>query len=152
MKKLLALITEMENYISSHEKTNPTVSNATVGWQIAHSLKVINTIIDALKLSNPTAYKWKFNKMRFVLMLIGKIPRGKAKAPKAVQPSEEITTESLKEQMEKVRSKLQNWNSIDKNAHFPHPYFGDLNKKTTIKFLGLHTNHHLKIIKDILKD
>ena len=152
MKKLLLMIDELEKHSINYEKTNPTISNATVGWQIAHSLKVINTIINALKLSNPTTYKWKFNKVRFIFMLIGVFPRGKAKAPKAVQPSEDITIEGLKENIEKVRSKLNDWESIDENAYFPHPYFGDLNKKTTLKFLGLHTNHHLKIIRDIVRN
>ena len=37
------------------------------------------------------------------------------------------------------------------NAYFRHLIFGYLNKKRTIRFLQIHTAHHLKIIKDILK-
>lgn len=40
---------------------------------------------------------------------------------------------------------------FDKNAFFEHPLFGVLNKKDTMKFLKMHTTHHLKIIQDISK-
>lgn len=40
--------------------------------------------------------------------------------------------------------------SLDENQFFTHTLFKQLNKKQTLKFLGLHTNHHLKIVKDIL--
>ena len=39
--------------------------------------------------------------------------------------------------------------TLNANSYFKHPYFGDLNLKKTLWFLNLHTNHHLKIIKDI---
>ena len=45
---------------------------------------------------------------------------------------------------------MKNWESLDKNTHFPHPFFGILNKKETENFLVLHTKHHLMIINDIL--
>ena len=37
------------------------------------------------------------------------------------------------------------------NSNFKHPYFGVLNLKMTKRFLEIHTNHHLKIIKEILQ-
>jgi hypothetical protein len=50
-----------------------------------------------------------------------------------------------------VKGNLMDWEKLDKNAHFPHPFFGILNKKETDNFLALHTKHHLMIIKDILE-
>ena len=85
------------------------------------------------------------------ISILGFFPRGKAKAPKVVLPEGNITEESLKNSIEKVKIALQDWESLDKNAHFPHPVFGKLNKKSTEWFLKLHTNHHLKIVNDICK-
>ena len=44
--------------------------------------------------------------------------------------------------------KLEN---ISKDHYFEHPFFGKIKRKETIRFLEIHTNHHLKIIDDILK-
>ena len=152
MQELQSLLNKLNSNISSFEKQNSNISNGSVGWHIEHSFKTINQIITACKNSNPTEYQWHFNFKRFLIMSVAKkIPRGKAKAPKIVRPEGDITLETLHLSLEKVNENLLNWESLDKNAHFPHPFFGVLNKKETENFLVLHTKHHLLIIKDILK-
>jgi hypothetical protein len=152
MQNLQNLISQLESKIPFHEKTNTSVSNATVGWQIEHSLKTIYQIVLVVKNSNPQEYQRKFNKSKLFISILGFIPRGKAKAPKVVLPDDNISEESLLLSLQKVKSALQEWDSFDKNAYFPHPYFGNLNKKSTEWFLDLHTNHHLKIVNDICKN
>ena len=152
MKKLQSIITQLESHIPDFEKTNLTVSTSTIGWQIEHSLLVINKVVSEIKKSNPSDYKWKFNKNRFLVQtILRKIPRGRVRAPKTVQPSEEITLEHLKSQLEITRNNLAGLQSLEAKNYFTHPFLGDLNLKTTIDFLGLHTKHHLKIIQDINK-
>jgi hypothetical protein len=151
MQNLQNLISQLENKIPFHEKTNSSVSNSTVGWQIEHSLKTIYQIVQSVKNSNPKEYQWKFNKSKLFISILGFIPRGKAKAPKIVQPDDNITEELLLSSIQKVKIALQVWDSFDKNCYFPHPFFGNLNKKSTEWFLNLHTNHHLKIVNDICK-
>lgn len=152
MDKLNAIINKLESHIADFEKTNPTVSKSTIGWQIDHSFLVINNVVDAIKKSNPSDYKWKFNKNRFlVYFILRKIPRGKVRAPKSVQPYEEITLAHLKNKVEITRNNVAKLESLETKNYFTHPFMGDLNLKTTVRFLELHTNHHLKIIEDILK-
>ncbi len=152
MQNLENLISQLESKIPFYEKTNSSVSSATVGWQIEHSLKTIYQIIQVIKTSNPEEYQWKFNKSKLFISVIGFIPRGKAKAPKVVLPDSSISEESLLLSLQKVKSALQDWDSFDKNCYFSHPFFGILNKKSTEWFLKLHTNHHLKIIQDICNE
>ena len=102
-----------------------------------------------LKKSNPEQYKWQFNWIRIFIQIINKIPRGKAKAPKVVQPLEPATAALLISKLEIAKNSLVDLKTLNANSYFKHPYFGDLNLKKTIWFLNLHTNHHLKIIKDI---
>ena len=150
MKELQHLLNKLQSNISTLNTVNLEVSGGSVGWHIEHSLKTIDQIVNACKNSNPSKYQWHFNFNRFLILSITKkIPRGKAKAPKVVRPEGEISKESLQLHLEKVSQNLENWNGLDKNVHFPHPFFGILNKKETEKFLVLHTNHHLQIIEDI---
>ena len=152
MQKLHKLLDQLESDISSFDKVNLAVSSGSVGWHMAHSLKTIDQIVTACKHSNPTEYQWHFNFKRFLIMSVAKkIPRGKARAPKIVRPEGDISLETLSLGLEKVRENLKDWDKLDKNAHFPHPFFGMLNKKKTEYFLILHTKHHWMIIKDILK-
>ena len=153
MNQLEHLISQLETKITHHQTTNTAVSQSSVGWQIEHSLKTIDQIISATKQSNPKNYQWKFNFNRFLILdVLQNIPRCKAKAPKIVQPEGEITLKSLQNSLQKVTENRADWNNLHKNAHFKHPFFGNLNKKATEKFLILHTHHHLKIINDMLKN
>lgn len=151
MQKLNNLIAELNSNIPNLENRNLAVSNATVGWQIEHSLRVLSRIISALEKSNPNDYKSKFNFKRFLIFTTNKIPRGKVKAPQIVQPIDAISINSLKENLEKVKIKIATLDTLPKNNFFPHPFLNDLNVKQTQKFLVLHTMHHLKIIRDIVK-
>jgi hypothetical protein len=151
MKQLINIINELEANIPYHEKTNPTVSQSTIGWQIDHSLLVINSVIDQLKNSNPDNYNWKFNKYRVLIQITNKIPRGKVRVPKSVKPIDIATLEELKAKLELAKKNIADMASLDAKSYFTHPFFGDLKLKSAIWFLKLHTDHHLKIIKDIHK-
>lgn len=150
IQKLNILLDQLESHILDFEKTNPLVSTATIGWQIAHSFLVINEVAVQIKKSNPKEYKWKFNKNRFLVQtLLRKIPRGKVRAPKSVRSFEENTLEHLKRQLEITRNNIEDLKKLEAKNYFAHPFMGDLNLKTTINFLELHTKHHLKIIEEI---
>ena len=95
--KLSNQVQELGSYIPKHETTNTAVSSATVGWQLAHTFKVILYTINALKKSDPKAFKKKFSLLKMIIMGTGKVPRGKAPAPKMVLPNEEeLSIEGIK--------------------------------------------------------
>lgn len=151
MNPLHHLLLQLENHIPNLEKTNPNVSISTVGWQIDHCLLVINGIISQLEISNPTAFQPKWNFPKFMVFTTGKIPRGKAKAPKVVMPIQVATQNELKAKLEAAKNNVLKLDSFSENQFFNHPFFKDLNVKQTKRFLTIHTKHHLKIIEDILK-
>lgn len=150
MKKLAAILDELEKAIPFQHIQNTRVSSATVGWHIEHSLLALNKIIHAVSKSNPSGYKFNFNLGRILVFALNRIPRGRGKAPKVVQP-ETFTTATLEAHIEITRSALQKLKDLHHRHYFEHPYFGNLDIKATIKFLLIHTRHHLGIIHDILR-
>ena len=150
MDKLTKAVTQITGLIPQHEINNPLVSQASVGWHIAHSCLVINSIVGALKKSNPADYRWKFSMPHLYVTIRGGFPRGRGKAPERVMPLGEISPETLHDLVSKSQNALAELPGLPKNAHFKHPLFGLLNKKSTIRFLEIHTHHHVKIINDIV--
>lgn len=140
------------SYLPSIDKINQQVSKVNIGWHLDHSLNVILSVHKAVSNSNPAEFKSSFNLTRTLILTTGIIPRGKARAPKVVQSNvTEFKEEDLLKKIKQAKSCLVDLLEADNNAHFRHPYFGDLNKKNTGRFLEVHTRHHLKIVKDILK-
>ena len=148
---LSAHLQNIENYIPSHKSIRTDVSQATVGWQLDHALKVINGVLIVLAKTDPKKFKKEFNLRRTLIFTAGIFPRGRAKSPKQVLPPEIIYEEDLRSQLNEARNNIKLINSLDKNAFFIHHIFGSLNKNQTLRFLDIHTNHHLKIVNDILK-
>ncbi len=151
MEKIAGLIQQLEKHISNAALINPVISASSVGWQIEHSLLTINLIIDQLKKSDPNKYSWKFSIGRLIILTTKKIPRGRAQAPKIVQPKEDFNLERLNANIEIANERIKELSALNKNHYFEHPYFGKLNVKPAIQFLQIHTQHHLAIIDDIVK-
>lgn len=144
-------LSRLEDQIPNKELKNGSISNANVGWQLDHALKVFNAVSEWTENSNPDDYKYKFSFWRSILFPLGHFPRGKVKAPKHVMPPELIKTEDLESQLQTARLHIQKLNTLPNKAYFKHFIFGMLTKKQTLRFLQMHTNHHLKIVDDILK-
>ncbi|MEZ4797177.1 MAG: DUF1569 domain-containing protein [Flavobacteriaceae bacterium] len=150
-ESLIPFVKKLESYLPVKDKRNAAVTTSDAAWQIDHSLKVINLVCETLLKSNPENYKSNFNKWRLLLFTIGYFPRGKVKAPKFVRPPEIITLQDLNTQIQLACQNIEMLKTAHRHVHFKHFIFGVLNKNRTIRFLQLHTNHHLKIIRDILK-
>jgi hypothetical protein len=148
MRKIELLLQELETKIPLQNVLQTSVSASSIGWHIEHTLLTINKIAEATKISNADNYKFVFKPLKYIVYLTRKIPRGKAKNPKLVEPEffDEIT---LKNHLQKTKTSILELVSIEKNKYFKHPFFGNLKLNDTIKFFEIHTMHHLKIINDI---
>jgi hypothetical protein len=152
-KNKMSLVKEFEaisNTIPHYRKQNNSVSKSGVDWHIDHSLKVILTVCSLLKKSDPKKYKRSFNFLRTVVFTLNRFPRGKAKAPKITSSQVIVEDKTLLKQLTIVKKELLEIENLPKNSNFKHPIFGVLNLKQTIKFLRLHTQHHLKITNEII--
>jgi len=151
LKKLNSAIHTLETHVENHTISNPKKSEGSIAWHVDHSLKVINNVCAAMQTSDATTYKNNFSFLGKVFFTLGFFPRGKVKAPKHVTPPETISKEDLLAQIELAKANVNTLENLNKNAYFKHPFFGNVNTTRVFRFLMLHTNHHLKIIDDILK-
>jgi len=151
MNKINNLLNKLEDQVNHYSKFNPAISEGNVGWHIVHSCLVINSVCGAVCKSDATKFIKKFSFKAFLVLLVNSFPRGKAKAPSFTVPSEELSPASILQSIQASRKCIEALSKAGKNQYFTHPIFGDLNAADTFKFLGVHTNHHFKIIKDILK-
>jgi len=132
MKSLADLINELDNKTPFIAQKNTAVSQASIGWHLEHSLLALIKMISAVENSTPADYKKEFNLKRFIVLMLGKIPRGKAKAPESVIPAEEITTASLLPLIEKAKQKVEAFEKLSEDKFFTHPVFGDVQVKQSL--------------------
>jgi hypothetical protein len=141
----------MKGLIPKSEAIKTSISKANVAWHLDHSLKVINAVVTAMQNSDPALYEDNFSFIGKLLLKFRFFPRGKAKAPKYVTPPEIIKEDAIILQLAEARAQIKTISSLDNNAYFKHPLFGNINKSRVVQFLEAHTNHHMKIVKSILK-
>jgi hypothetical protein len=150
MNKILKLVEELDTYINLSELENQKISNSTIGWQIEHSLLTLNGIINNLKIPNPKSFKKKYGLGKFLIFTFGHITRGKAKAPEVVKPKH-FDKNTLAKHIQIAKENIKTLDTIPAVHFFEHPYFGHLRVEETKRFLYIHTLHHLKIMRDIIK-
>lgn len=151
MQKLANQLLEINTKIDFRNSKNIEISKSDVAWHLDHILKVINGISGVLKKSKPEDYKSSFNFRRILILGIGRIPRGKARAPEKVISVGKISLEDLTSQLERAKNNIEGLELLHSKSNFQHPYFGVLNRNQAIRFLEIHNLHHLKIVNDILK-
>ena len=149
INQLAFQLQEMQTLAEQWETTNPAVSSSSVGWHLLHNLQVINGVVATLAASNPAEYAPKHTFRKWYVLFTKKIPRGKARAPKGVVP-ETISKEELDSALDRASLSVLNLLNQQPKQFFPHPLFGHLNTKLAKRFLWIHTEHHLKIVRDIL--
>ena len=151
MEKLEGLINKLENKMECLAVLNPQISKSSVGWHFEYTLLTTNLIINAIEESKPADYKSKFSFAKLFVFTFNKIPRGKIQAPNSVRPVESFRGEDIKKNFRTCYNLIKKLPSLKENNFFKHPFFGHLNLKPSVKFLEIHTNHHLSIVNDILK-
>jgi hypothetical protein len=149
--KIKAQLKELQNNLECLDISNEKVSKASIGWHVSHTTRIFSAICKNSIQSDPTEFKSSFNKNRFKIKVIGYIPRGLGRSPKAFLNLDNMDAEKLKSYLIKAESLFEDFSKVPKNHFIKHPIFGLLNKKETLWFLKVHNEHHLKIIRDIQK-
>ena len=132
----------------------PEVSSWSVGQQLEHMALVDGSVLDGLEKIEGGEIAAPGGRATWIgrlILLAGKIPRGKGKAPERVLPSgvdggeTAAALETAKSRFEKLDlARLET--SV---GTFPHPFFGHLSAERWLRFIDVHHRHHEAIIRDI---
>jgi len=151
LRQVAALIDEGDERLG---RRAPRVSGWSVGEQVDHLTKVLERAL-ALMLTSSTPLPKGINLTGRLLLACGRIPRGIGKSPQSVRGAERSAAE-LRESLARIRPLVERLRAtparlVDRTAIFPHPYFGGLDAAQALRFLSVHTDHHLRIVADIRK-
>lgn len=150
MQSLQKQLDEMEALLEKSDRMNPKVSEADIAWHLEHNLLVINQVITGLKHSNVQLYQPTFSIAKWMILLLGILPKGRVKAPQSVSPKEGSDKGKIIQDLALARENIEDLSCFPKNKYFEHPFFGHINVRLTPRFLAIHTHHHLKIMYQIL--
>jgi len=149
----IAAILESPEYFSIQADA---VSKWSCGKQAGHIALTLDMVADSVAqlLANPDRdTEGTITPFGRAMLKSGIIPRGVGKAPEAINPKEK-SREELLAVMQSARKK---WKALEGKeqaimtceARSPHP-LGMFRPQEWVRFVGIHTAHHLKIVRDIL--
>lgn len=141
--------------------TAPTVSKWSIVQHLDHILLVNGSVLRNIgrilgetgeNVENTGRPSW----LGVLVLVSGRIPRGKGRAPDAVIPPSQpqrgevrTSTEKSKQQLDALRSQA---NALGRQrGRIRHFVFGELNAAQWLRFASIHTRHHLRIIRDVLR-
>jgi hypothetical protein len=130
------------------------VSGWSVAEQVDHLVKVNRSIFTHLLTRTPApgpTISW----IGKAVLLTGWIPRGKSTSPKALRGTA-ATAAELSAKLEESREAFRKLAAepealLDPVPSLPHKMFGALTAVEAVRFVPIHTHHHLKIVADIRK-
>lgn len=144
-----ALLALGENGVAAFR---PAISDWSIAQQLDHLLRSIVVASDFL-LEERDRPRGGINLLGRVLLLVGRLPRGRARSPE-VLVGRPLPVAELRRELDEVRSRIaalaeRRDLASDREPRVPHPYFGGLTATQTVHFVGIHTDHHLRIAEEI---
>lgn len=88
------------------------------------------------------------------VLALGWIPRGRGKAPERLHGTH-VTRDELLASLDALAAKVQRVDAThlvaSRGPIAPHPIFGGLTPRQALRFITVHNNHHMRIVRDVLR-
>ncbi|HYC87995.1 MAG TPA: DinB family protein [Thermoanaerobaculia bacterium] len=133
-----------------------TVNERVSAWSPAehvdHLLKVTKSILD--RLPSDEAVPRGISLLGRAVLGLRWIPRGRGRTPERLT-GKQCTPEELRARLTRVTMAAEGVDTAAVDTaripNVPHPRFGGLTPAQALRFVTVHTEHHLKIVRDILR-
>ena len=130
---------------------NERVSGWSPGEHVDHLLRVTNLILH--RIPSDEVLPRGISLLGRIILTLGWIPRGIGKAPERLGGRRTSPAE-LQATLEKVTNVLATIDTAAVDAarapNVPHPRFGGLTPSQALRFVVIHNDHHLEIVRDVL--
>ncbi|HMB71622.1 MAG TPA: hypothetical protein VKU85_20090, partial [bacterium] len=121
----------------------PDVSGWSVGMHVHHCTLAMINIGDHLLACDSSPAAGRPSLIGSVLLVVGRIPRGRAQAPRVATPTPDLSRDDLLELLRQAESRLTRVADLPPAAWFRHFAFGVLNRDRALRFIRMHNDHHL---------
>ncbi len=125
------------------------MSRWSVGMHVQHCCLAMIGVCEALLASSPPPPRRSFSPLTELILLTGRIPRGRAKAPEQAEPREAVSPGELASLIDRSEKLLAAARLAPSGSWFRHFALGVLDRNRSLKFIRIHNAHHLRITRDI---
>ena len=129
----------------------PRVSAWSPAEHLDHSIRVTASVLKNVADSNEIA--GGINLLGRIILLAGRIPRGRGRSPERFRGALTDRT-ALEAAITSVEQQLATNDRallLSPKVISRHPRFAGLTAEQALRFLAIHTDHHLRIVRDILR-
>lgn len=166
--RLLELVQQGETWAGAPDRLlfgeAPAVSDWTPAQHLAHATAVNRAVLlqirryllgdqDLSATPDHVAETGRPDLGGYLVLLLGRLPRGRARSPRRFRPPERVNRGDLQDDLAAVRSALEALDpaALDASSRCArHPRLGMMRAPEWIRFAGIHTRHHHRIIRDVL--
>lgn len=137
----------------------PAVSGWTPAQHLHHFAQINGGIFDWLKAqcdgAAPETASGRPNLLGYVLLSVGRLPRGRAPSPRRFVPPDAVARAELEPLVRRGGAALHALAACAPHmkrlaGRQKHPRMGLLNATQWMRFAQMHTHHHLRIVRDML--
>ena len=151
VKRLDEQLLDIEAHVIDANVRTAEISAWNVGQQLEHLLIAMTGIMRGLQRGQMPHEARKSNELRDYAFTKKSFPRGAVQAPAVALPSDSPDTKSLKRLVLKPRNRLAGIMDIPSESMMNHPILDWMTRDECIEFMTIHNDHHLAIIRDILR-
>lgn len=143
---------ELRAAVKDIDASAPRVSKWSVGMHVHHCCLSMIRVCTALGTSTPPPPRSRPSLASGIVLLTGRIPRGRAKSPDVAVPKSDVTQHELLALLDESARMVAEARRLPPDVWFRHFFFGVLDRDKAMRFLSIHNRHHLRIIADIIAD
>lgn len=159
--RLRAQLAQLEGLVADRaagDRRVPSISGWSVAEHVEHLARahgaIFARLIQLTEPDDPTSSGGRVTLLGLVVLLVGRIPRGRGKAPAPSQPiggggDARAQLEAARVQLEQLADRTDRLAAS--RGRFGHPYFGRLHPRQWLRFAEIHADHHLRIAREIVR-